>query len=80
MVTDLDSDSKPNGYIVLYRNCSDCMDLDSNPDLDPYHYCSHFWDGYSIPGSVSESVSGNVNELSPALYVPCIASCTDAWT
>ena len=25
---DLNLDSKPDGYIVLYRNCSDCTDLD----------------------------------------------------
>ena len=35
--TDSDSDSKPNGYIVLYRTWPLCMnsDSDSNPDLDP---------------------------------------------
>ena len=27
--TDSDSDSKPNGYIVLCRTCSDCTDSDS---------------------------------------------------
>ena len=26
-----DSDSKPNGYIVLYRTCSHCTDLDPDP-------------------------------------------------
>ena len=34
--TDRNLDSKPNGYIVLYRNCSHCTDsdLDSDPYLD----------------------------------------------
>ena len=26
--TDSDSDSKPDGYIILYRDCSNCMDSD----------------------------------------------------
>ena len=30
-VTDSDSDSKPNGYIVLCKMCSHCTDLDSDP-------------------------------------------------
>ena len=31
-LTDMDSDSKPNGYVVLSRTCSHCTDS----DLDPY--------------------------------------------
>ena len=35
--TDSYADSKPNGYIILYRNCSLYMDSgsDCDPDLDP---------------------------------------------
>ena len=32
--TNADSDSKPDGYIVLCRTCSHCTDLDSDPYLD----------------------------------------------
>ena len=32
---DSDSDSKPDGYIVLYRNCSHCTDSESDSDPDP---------------------------------------------
>ena len=34
---DSDFDSKPDGYIMLYRNCSHCTDPDSDfyPDPDP---------------------------------------------
>ena len=30
--TNSDSDSKPDCYIVLYRNCSNCTDLDLDPN------------------------------------------------
>ena len=48
-IADSDSDSKPDGYIVLSRNYSNYTDSDSNldriPDTD--HYCTHF--GTDIP-------------------------------
>ena len=54
METDSDSDSKPDGYIVLCRTFSHCT--------DPDHY-SYFCLGQESKfESVSESVSGNVNE------------------
>ena len=62
--TDSDSDSEHDGYIVLCRTCSHCMDSDSDPYLD--------WDLqlllYPFLGQIfvsrlgSESVSGNVNK------------------
>ena len=33
--TNSDSDFKPEGYIVLYRNCFHCTDSDLDSDLDP---------------------------------------------
>ena len=37
--SDSDSDSKLDGYIVLYRNCSHCTDSDSDSDLDLDPHC-----------------------------------------
>ena len=53
---DSDSDSKPNGYIVLCRICSHCTDL----DLGPYSLFLQRQDFESE--SVPESISDNVNE------------------
>ena len=50
---DLDSNSKPCGYIVLCRTCSHCTDLDS----DPYSLFLN-----PSPEFLPKSVSGNVNE------------------
>ena len=44
-VIDSDSDSKPNGSIVLYKNCSHCTDFDLDSDLDLNSYCTHFCRG-----------------------------------
>ena len=60
-VTVSDSVSKPDGYIVLYRNCSYCLDSDSNSDLDPDPWYL-FFELISIPGSGFESVSRNLNK------------------
>ena len=61
--TDRNLDSKPNGYIVLYRNCSHCTDsdLDSDPYLDHRSLLYSFLGWISMRGSGSEPVSGNVN-------------------
>ena len=61
--TDRNLDSKPNGCIVLYRNCSHCTDsdLDSDPHLDLRSLLYSFLGWISMPGSGFGSVSGNVN-------------------
>ena len=59
-VTNSDSDSKPDGRIVLHRNCSQCTDSDSNPDPQSLLYPFLGW--ISVPESRSESVSGNINK------------------
>ena len=70
-----DSDSKPDGYIVLCRN----IHIGSDPDPDPCtesflnHYCTHFRDRYQSRGQMSipipyisirgsESGSDNMNK------------------
>ena len=62
--TDSDSDSKPDGYIVPYRTCSHCIDLDSdaNLDSDPHSLLYPFLGRISKPRLGSEAVSGNVNK------------------
>ena len=47
--TDSDSDSKLDGYIVLWRNCYHCTDLASDSNPDPNLYCTHFCNGYPYP-------------------------------
>ena len=58
--TDLESDSTPDGYIVLYRNCSHCTDSDSDSDSDPHQdpqlLLYPFLGRISVPGSGSGSV------------------------
>ena len=59
-----ETDSKPDGYIVLYWNFSHCtgaQDSHSNPSPDPKSllYPLLWWT--SVRRSGSESVSGNVN-------------------
>ena len=60
--TDSDSNSKPCGYIVLYRNCSHCMEFDCDPKSDPQLLPFPFLGQISVPESESESVFGNVNK------------------
>ena len=62
--TNLDLDSKPDGYLVLYRNCSHRTDSDSDSDLDldPCLVLYPFSGWISAPGSGTNSVSGNVNK------------------
>ena len=62
--TNSDSDSKSNGYIVLCRTGSHCMDSDSDahPDSHRQSLLYPFMGQTSIPGLGSESVSGNVNK------------------
>ena len=62
--TNSDSDSKPDGYIVLCRTSSHCMDSDPNSwqDLDSQLQLYPFWGWISIPGLVSRFGSGNVNK------------------
>ena len=58
---DSDSDSKPNGYIVLRRSFHIGSDPDPglDPDPDPYSdsfpngYCTHFRDGCLFQGQIS---------------------------
>ena len=49
--TNIDSNSEPDGYIVLSRRCSHCTDADSDLylDLDPQLLLYPFWDGYLYP-------------------------------
>ena len=54
--TESDSDSKPDGYIVLCRTCTHCTDL--NLDPTPYFCIEQESESESVP----ESISGNVNE------------------
>ena len=62
--TDSDLNFKPDAYIVLCRACSQWTDLclDSDPDSDPKALLYPFLGLISVPKSVSESVSGNVNK------------------
>ena len=53
---DSDSDSKPDGYIGLYRNFSHCTDSDWIPT--PYFCRGQESESKSVP----KFVSGNVNE------------------
>ena len=55
--TDSDSDSKPDGYIVLNRNCSHCTDSDSDSDLEPNHLLYPFFGQIFVLGSGSKSLS-----------------------
>ena len=52
---DSDSDSKPDGYIVLCRSFDIGSDPDSNPYSDgfPNSYCIHFRDGSPPQGQIS---------------------------
>ena len=62
--TNSNSDSKLDGYIVLYRNCSQREDsnLDSNSDWDARSLLHPFCGWISITRLGSECVSGNVNK------------------
>ena len=60
--TDSDSDSKLDGYIVLYRTCSHCTDLNSDayPDSDSQSPLHPNFRGISLRRLGSGSISGNV--------------------
>ena len=60
--TDSDSDSKPDGYIVLYRNCFHCMHSDSDCNMNLYHQSLLQPFLGKISGSGSHSVSGHGNK------------------
>ena len=62
--TDSDSDYKPDGNIVPYRNYSHCTDsdLDSEPDPDPQSLLNPFLGRITVPRLGSKSVSYNVNK------------------
>ena len=51
---DSDSDSKPDGYIVLCRNIHIGSDLDPDPCTEsfPNRYCTHFRDRYPSRGQM----------------------------
>ena len=50
-----DSDSFPNGYIVLCRTFSTGLDSDLDPCMEslPNGYCTHFRDGSLSRGQIS---------------------------
>ena len=53
--SDLDSDSFPDGYIVLCRTFSTGSDMDSDPCTESFlnGYCTHFRDGSPSQGQIS---------------------------
>ena len=55
-----DSDSIPDGYILMYRKCPHCTDSDSN--CISLITTIPFLGWISVPGSGSKSVSNNVNK------------------
>ena len=63
--TNWDSDSKPDGYIVLCRTCSHCTGSDSDPsqDSDSQSLLYPFLGWMSVPVLGSKSVSGNTLPL-----------------
>ena len=60
--TKVNSDFKPDGYIVPCKTCLHCTDtdLDPSPDSDPQSLLPILGMYISVPGLRSESVSGNI--------------------
>ena len=45
LVTNLDLDSKPDGYMATWTQTQIPIQIQI-----PDHYCNHFWDRISVPG------------------------------